>query len=124
MGLEAAALLRAMQQTAPALARARVNLQWEFLQPKARGVCITTAEGVYLIGIDPRLSIGTLYQVFLHETAHAYIRSQRLAVTDHEAAARKIGGAWGSWIEPRNPANVYECIAWLERLRGYHWRNP
>jgi hypothetical protein len=117
------ALMEQMNRTAAALARTRTCVNLDFCMPRARGYCTKEPyKGAYHIGIDPRLEIGIMYTVFLHETAHAYIHARGLQPQDHEAAARQIGGTWARWIAPRKPTDRAECMEWLERLRSYHWR--
>lgn len=126
---ERAILNRQMNRTGQALAGAPVrvafDLLWESTQKvynlKADGFC--TAElfdGAYCISIDARLLIGRTYEVFLHETAHAFLNARNIRLPDQEAGAREVGGIWACWNAPRTCKDFTECMQWLARLQHYH----
>jgi hypothetical protein len=114
-------LNRQMNRTAPALAAAPVRVAWDQLPDGIRGFCtVEPYGGAYAISIDARLPIGRTYEVFLHETAHAFMNARNIRLPDQEAAAREIGGFWALWIAPRPPVGFIECMQWLDRLQHYH----
>jgi hypothetical protein len=127
-----------MRRTAQALAMRRVDVEFDgntderyrttttlykSLQPAGhvRGFCAWHTDDTCLIVIDPGASLGSLYQVFLHETAHAYLYG--ISLPDVEEAVWELASYWAVWIARRNPRDHYELLQWLGKLEGYHAAN-
>lgn len=116
-----AILNQQMNRTAAALSCAPVRVAWDSLPDGIGGFCtVEPYQGAYCISLDKRLPIGRTYEVFLHETAHAYINARRVIVQDREAAAWEIASYWAVWVARRAPANIGECMQYLARLQHYH----
>ena len=111
-----------LHATAEALSRKRVRLGFEEIPARfGGGYCVTTKENIFVIGLDPRQSLGDLYQIFLHEVGHAFTAGWELP--DRERAAWEIASIWAVWIARRNPNDLSELIVFLRKLRRYHEKN-
>jgi hypothetical protein len=82
------------------------------------GLCSLQKNGDVHIRLDLDSSVGRLYEIFLHEVAHALYAGWKISV-DAETVAVDQSSVWAVSIARREPKDMKELMSWLEVLRSF-----